>query len=394
MRTLADPLELACQVAQDRIAVIDGDTSVTFREFARRCRLLANGLRTLGLERNDRVAILAANRAEYLEAYVGIPTGGFVIVPLNTRHALPELEYALRDSGARVLITDRPAGGLRGLVERVVTIGDEYESLLAAGDGPADGANPVSDSDLAGLFYTGGTTGAAKGVMLTHGNLVANARHWMSTVAHGPADKVLIIAPLFHAAGSNGVLAALWNTGTQITLRAFDPCSALDMIERHQITHTLVVPTMLAAMAEEQLRQPRNTRTLRTLAHGGSPVATEVLRRAAQAMPTTELVEVYGATELSPLATALRDEQTLLDHPRARSCGRAVSGVHMRVVDADGRTLVPGQIGQVVVRGPNVMQGYWNKPDETAGALRNGEYWTGDLGYMDDGGYLFLVDRC
>jgi long-chain acyl-CoA synthetase len=230
--------------------------------------------------------------------------------------------------------------------------------------------------------------------MLSHRNLISNTYHWISTVPHRDDDVFVIIAPLFHAAGSNGVLANLWTLGTQITLGAFDPKRALDVLARHRGTQMLVVPTMLAALAEEQLQRPRDTRTLRAIAHGGSPIAVDVLRRGCEAFPSAELVEVYGATELSPLATALPGENSLLDHERGRSCGRAVVGVQVRGAEATGRTRPRGEVGEVVVRGPNVMLGYWKKPAETAAALRDGEYWTGDLGRMDDEGYLYLVDRC
>jgi long-chain acyl-CoA synthetase len=206
-------------------------------------------------------------------------------------------------------------------------------------------------------------------------------------------DRVLVMAPLFHAAGSNGVLANVWTTGCQVVLPAFDAARALDLIERHRITGMLGVPTMLAAMAEEQAARPRDVSSMRYIAHGGSPIATEVIRRTVQAFPTAGLVEVYGATELSPLCTALLGEETLVDSPLARSCGRPMPGCDVRILDLDGREVARGEVGEVVVRGPNVMAGYWNKPEQTAAVLKNGAYWTGDLGYMDADGYVFLVDR-
>lgn len=391
MHTFADPLLLAMQVAANRTAVIDKDSAYTYAQLNDRCARLVGGLRGLGLQKGDRVAIWADNCHEYIETYVGVPAGGLVVVPLNTRHAEPELRYALEDSGTRVLITDRDASGLTDIIDHIINIGDEYESLLAAE--PAALGDGVVETDLAGLFYTGGTTGKSKGVMLSHRNLIANTFHWLTAVPQSQDDVTLIMAPLFHAAGSNGVLGSIWTGGCQITLGAFEPGQVLDLIEKYSVTLTLGVPTMLAAFAEEQHANPRKVETVRAIAHGGSPIATEVVRRTWTAFPTAEMIEVYGATELSPLTTALRDEQNLLDDDRARSCGRSIVGTLVRILDEDGVEVPRGEIGEVVVRGPNVMVGYWNKPEQTAAVLKNGEYWSGDLGYMDEDGYVFLVDR-
>jgi long-chain acyl-CoA synthetase len=204
---------------------------------------------------------------------------------------------------------------------------------------------------------------------------------------------MLVMAPMFHAAGSIGILPNIWTLGTQLPLDVFDPARALDLIEEHGVTETVGVPTMLAAIAEEQHANPRKTDSLRMIGHGGSPIATEVLRRTHSAFPTAQLNEVYGATELSPLCTVLIGEENLLDSPRARSCGRPVVGNEVTILNIDGEPVARGEIGEVVVRGPNVMQGYWNKPEQTEAVLKDGAYWTGDLGYLDEAGYLFLVDR-
>ncbi len=392
MLTFADPLNRAVQMAANQAAVIHDGAVFTYEQLYRRCGQLVSVLRELGIEKGERVAILANNCNQYLETYVAVPAAGMVVVPLNTRHAEPELRYALEDSGSRVLLTDRDPGQLATVVDHVISIPDAYESRLAHAQ-PAALGDGVVETDLAGLFYTGGTTGLSKGVMLSHRNLIANTFHWLACVPQYSDDRTLIMAPLFHAAGSNGVLGAIWNGSCQITLAAFDPATALDLIEEHGITETLGVPTMLAAIAEEQHARPRKTDSLRLIAHGGSPIATEVIKRTRSAFPSAALMEVYGATELSPLATILIDEHKLVDDKRARSCGRPIIGNEIRILDVDGVEVARGEVGEVVVRGPNVMVGYWNKPELTASVLKGGSYWSGDLGYMDDEGYLFLVDR-
>ena len=392
MRTFADPLKYASRIAPTKTALIDGVESVNFAKLHRRCRLLAGALRDLGLNKGDRVAILANNGQRYIETYMGVPAAGLVVVPLNTRHAMAELKYALEDSQTKVLLTDRDPGELADCVEHVIMIPDSYDTMLNEAAEIELGIN-LEESDLAGLFYTGGTTGKSKGVMLSHRNLIANTFHYLASVPQREDDVMLVMAPLFHAAGSAAVIANIWTLGTQVTLAAFEPKTALDLIEEHGITESLGVPTMLAAIAEEQHVRPRKTNTLKMLAHGGSPIATEILRRTHSAFPTAELVEVYGATELSPLCTVLNNEQNLIDTPLARSCGRPVLGNKIDILGPDDSPLSSGEIGEVVVCGPNVMQGYWNKPEQTAAVLVDGAYWTGDLGYMDEQGYVFLVDR-
>jgi long-chain acyl-CoA synthetase len=397
MATLISPLARAVQVGQGHLAVTCAAVDLTYAEMWDRCNRLAAALRGpgLGLDRWDRVAVVGPNCHRYLELYQAVPGAGLIIVPLNHRHTPAELRYALEDSGARVLFSALGDDGVGDVVEHVFDLGHEYEALLDSAGlaGPAGLEDNLSEDAVAGLFYTGGTTGAAKGVMLTHRNLLANAMHFAMCWPFSAETRWLILAPLFHAAGSIAVLATVWNAGRHVVLAAFDPARALDLIEAEAITATLVVPTMLAAMSEEQLARPRDVSSLHYLSHGGSPIATETLRRAHAAFPDAQLLHIYGATETAPIATLMPHEERLLGTPRARSCGQPAVGVEVAVVDADGTRQPAGDVGEVVVRGANVMAGYWNKPRETASALVDGWYHTGDLGYQDDDGFVYLVDR-
>ncbi len=392
MTTMINPLRRAVQATPAGTAVVCGDARLTYQEVWERCRRLAGGLRAMGVDSGDRVAIIGPNSHRYLECYQAIPGAGMVLVPLNPRHTGRELRYALQDSGAQVLFCGIDDPRLGDAVEHVIDLDMGYEDLLAKSSA-VDLGGDIDENALAGLFYTGGTTGASKGVMLTHRNLVANAMHFAMCWPFTPETRWLIVAPLFHAAGSIAILSTVWSAGQQVVLPAFDAGGALDLIEAHGITGTTVVPTMLAAMTEEQFRTPRNVSTLRYLSHGGSPISSETLRLAHQAFPEAELLHIYGATETSPIATLLPHEERVLDTLRARSCGQPARGVEVAVIDPTGGRVPSGEVGELAVRGANVMAGYWNKPAETAAALVDGWYRTGDLGYEDDEGYLFLVDR-
>jgi long-chain acyl-CoA synthetase len=393
MHTFVDPLRRAVAVAASEVAVVCGEDRLTYAETWSRCGKLAGALQRLGLERGDRVAMVAANCHRYLEAYYTVPAAGFVLVPLNSRWSPAELRYALEDSGARVLITDRDPGELAGTVEHVLDSWESYEALLERSPDVELGVGLDEDA-LAGLFYTGGTTGAAKGVMLTHRNLIANAQNMLMSAHLVPDDRWLVIAPLFHAAGTIAALATVWVAGRHVVLPAFDAGAALDLIEREAVTTTLGVPTMLAALADEQLARPRDVSSMRMISHGGAPTAREVLRRAARAFPGIELIHYYGATETAPIATCLPHEELVLDGHLARSCGQPAVGVEVKVVGVDGDELPPGEVGEIVIRGANVMRGYWNKPEQTADAFV-GDRWyrSGDMGYRDERSFVFLVDR-
>jgi long-chain acyl-CoA synthetase len=392
MITLADPLEHARACFGERVAVIDGDQSFTYGELADRCARLAAGLSELGVRHGDRVALLSANGHRYLEAFFGLPAAGIVLVPLNTRLAEPELVHIVQHSGARVLITDRDAGAVSALVDHVISIPVDYEGLLANADATPPAVDVVA-GDIAALFYTGGTTGPPKGVMLTHRNLVANAFNKIIACSLDASDVFLGAPAMFHVAGIAPLTGLVWLGGKTVTAPMFDPALCLDLIAQHGVTIFLPVPTMLASLVTEQRARPRDVSSLRLLGHAGSPIATELIRHAHEVFPDSELAQFYGATETSSVVTRLRHEETTLGTDLAGSCGQPAVGVAVRIARPDGTDCDPGEVGEVLVRSNAVTVGYWDNAAATADALRDGWYHTGDLGYLNDRNYLFVVDR-
>jgi len=391
MYTFGQPLTRALTTAPGACAVVCQDNRRTFAELGSRCRRLAGAMRKLGLAPGDRVGVIALNSDRYLELYLGLPAAGYVLVPVNSRLAPAEMRAILEDAAVSVVFADAAYPGAVG-VSQVLTIPDDYEDLLAAADElPFNDA--VTENDLAALFYTSGTTGAAKGAMHTHRSLVSSALHFMATWPFDRQTRWLVASPMFHTGGILATLATVWAGGTHVIMPRFDPGLAVDLIEREAVTHTLLVPTMLAMAAGAQLARPRDVGSLRYLSHGASPISAETLRRTRQAFPGAELLHVYGTTETTPITTLLPHEERILDTPLIRSCGQPATGVEMRVVDDDLTALPPRTVGQIAVRSPSVMAGYWRKPEATAEVMRGDWYLTGDLGYRDEDSYIYLVDR-
>jgi long-chain acyl-CoA synthetase len=391
MYAFAQPLNRALCTAAGSSAVVCQDTRRTYAELGSRCRRLAGAMRKLGLAPQDRVGVIALNSDRYLELYLGLPAAGYVLVPVNSRLAPAEMRAILDDAGVSVVFADAAYLGAAG-VSQVLTMQEDYEDLIAAADEVPLG-DGVTEDDLAALFYTSGTTGAAKGVMHTHRSLVSSALHFMATWPFDRQTRWLVASPMFHTGGVLAALATVWAGGTHVIMPRFDPDLAIDLIEREEVTHTLLVPTMLAATAGAQLARPRNVSSLRFLSHGASPISAETLRRTRQAFPGAELLHVYGTTETTPVTTLLRHEERILDTPLVRSCGQPAVGVEIRVIDKSLADVPPGAVGEIAVRSPSVMAGYWRKPGSTAEVMHGDWYLTGDLGYRDEDSYIYLVDR-
>ncbi|WP_406487306.1 o-succinylbenzoate--CoA ligase [Streptomyces phaeochromogenes] len=377
-----------------RTALIHGDTTLTYAGLYERTTRLAHALRDSGVRRGDRIAYLGPNHPSYLETLFAAGTLGAVFVPLNTRLAAPELAYQLTDSGAKALVYGPSFAGLvAGLpgnsdVRTYVEVGAEYDQLLGAASGEAID-EPVTADDTCIIMYTSGTTGRPKGAMLTHGNLTWNAVNVLVDQDLIADERALVSAPLFHTAGLNMLtLPVLLKGGTCVLVEAFDPAATFDLIERHRITFMFGVPTMFEHVARHPRWADADLSSLRMLSCGGSPVPTPLI--AAYQERGLTFLQGYGMTEASPGVLFLDAEHAVT---KAGSAGVPHFFSDVRVVRPDLTPAETGETGEVVVRGPHVMPGYWGLPDETAAVFHDGWFRSGDAARIDEDGYVTIVDR-
>ncbi|MBR0679503.1 long-chain fatty acid--CoA ligase [Roseomonas eburnea] len=388
----------AAAIRGDCTAVVDGARRFTWREHADRVARMAAALRALGVGPGDRVSILADSSHAYVEAYHAIPWAGGVLAPVNSRFAPAEMLEMLQDATPRVLLADAAHAELAASLARdmaapprVVTIGADLEAMIAA-QAPAEDAGR-GGGDLACLFYTGGTTGRAKGVMLTHANLVTNALNVSSMLGMTSETVHLHCGPLFHLGAGARVYSTTVFAGTHVVLPRFDAAAVLRTIAEDGVTMAVVVPAMVTALLGVPDFAAHDLSSLRTLSYGAAPMPQALIEALLDRLPHVGLMQSYGQTELSPVATMLSSRDHVAGSALLRSAGQVVPNVELRIADPQDHPLPPGAVGEIQVRGATVMAGYWNRPEETARALAGGWMHTGDAGYLDARGYLFLVDR-
>ncbi len=362
-----------------RTALIHDGTRLTYAALHERTTRLAHALRARGVRRGDRIAYLGPNHPSYLETLFAAGTLGAVFVPLNTRLSGPEIAHQLADSGARALVHAPAHAGLaaaaRGGGPEVpvrLETGPAYEEALAtAGDEPVDEA--VAPDDICLIMYTSGTTGRPKGAVLSHANLIWNAVNVLVDTDLTADERALVTAPLFHTAGLNMLtLPVLLKGGTCVLVESFDPAGTLDLVERHRITFMFGVPTMYERIARQPRFADADLSSLRTLTCGGSPVPTSLI--AAYRERGLAFRQGYGMTEAAPGTLFLDAEHA---ESKAGSAGVPHFFSDVRVVRPDLTPAGPGETGEVVVRGPHVMSGYWGLPEATAAAFADGWFRSG-----------------
>ncbi|MBE7187080.1 long-chain-fatty-acid--CoA ligase [Jatrophihabitans endophyticus] len=393
----------------DRIALRFRGESTTWAELHARVTRTAAGLRDRGVAAGDRVAIMMTNRPEFLDAMFAASAFGAIAVPINFRLTPDEIAFILGDSGARILLVDEvteasaaaalatSAADLAFVSTGTATDAEPWSALVDGVDGAAasDAPDPVDvpEDSPALIMYTSGTTGRPKGAVLSHQNLQCQALTLIRSWRLFADDEVnLCASPLFHIASLGSIAPFVLVGGTTVLVpsRQFESGALLDLLENERVTGVFLVPAQWQVLCADPTLADRDLSALKTTCWGAAPATTTLLTRMAECFPHVTNIAVFGQTEMSPVTCALDGADALR---RIGSVGRPISTVWTRIVDADMNDVAPGEVGEIVYRGPGTMSGYWNAPDETAAALDGGWFHSGDLVRADEDGFIWVVDR-
>ncbi|MCP2294982.1 fatty-acyl-CoA synthase [Nocardia amikacinitolerans] len=392
------------QMRPDAVALRFRGVDTTWQQLHERSQKFADALARRGIGFGDRVLILALNYPEYIEAVFGINALGAIAVPVNFRLTPPEVAYIVGDSGAKAIVTDTVLQPLASAVlaqspvlETCIVIGGKSaEGVLGYDDVLAEEGTPHTPLDIPEdtpslIMYTSGTTGSPKGAVLSHANMNSQALTCIRAMNLGPESIGFCTSPLFHIAGL-GSLAPYFLLGGKTVLHplgAFDPTEFLDAVEKEQATTAFCVPAQWQAICAEPTVKDRKL-ALTMLSWGAAPASDSVLRAMAECFPNAANVAVFGQTEMSPITCVLEGKDALR---KLGSVGKPIPTIQARIVDDEMNDVAPGEVGEIVYRGPTLMQGYWNKPEATAEAFAGGWFHSGDLVRTDEEGFVWVVDR-
>jgi long-chain acyl-CoA synthetase len=394
MGNLAGNLTATASAQPDATAIKLDDLELRFDQLDGASAHVAGMLASKGVEPGDRVGIMLPNVPYFPIVYYGVLRAGGVVVPMNVLLKEREVKFYLQDSGAKLLFAwhdfaeAAEAGAGEVGTECVLVTPGEFEQRVGEAS-PVTQVADRADDDTAVILYTSGTTGTPKGAELTHGNLTKNVALATELFSFGPADVVFGGLPLFHSFGQTCGMNAAVAAGACLTLLPrFEPAKALEIVDRDAVTVFEGVPTMYTAMLHDPACESADASTLRLCASGGASLPVEVLK-AFEERFGCKILEGYGLSETSPVAS--------FNHPdrerKPGSIGTPIRGVEMKAVDEDGQEVEQGEVGEIVIKGHNVMKGYWQRPDATADTIRDGWFHSGDMAKVDEDGYFFIVDR-
>lgn len=408
MFSLSRIFERACLSYPQRPAILDGNVRITYSALRGRVRNLVSALQGLGVDPGDRVAVVAKNSTGFLELQFACALGGFIFVPLNFRLAQKEIEHVLRDSGAKVIFADP---GYIDLARASARASAEPNQVFVLSDAPAEGIPAVASrsaigagshgrydarpDDIAAIYYTSGSSGKPKGVCISHLNAYCGALDGVLALNLQKNDVWMHSAPLFHMASAMFVWALPLVGGSQVACH-FRPADTLKLMAAERVTATAAPMTLVSMLAEQVALNGITLPALRHLIYGGAPSPLSVVERNYRVFGEV-LCHVYAMTECTGFVTFLGPEghafNSAAERERSRSAGLPVNFVDLAVVDEEGRGVPPGTVGELVMSGPKVTSGYWKAPEQTQAALRDGRLYSGDLGYLDEEGFLYVVDR-
>ncbi len=385
----------------DKTALVSEENRLTYREFNRRVNCLADSLIKLGLAAGDKVAVLSRNNVEMFEICFAAAKTGMVWVPVNFRLVPSELKFVLNDAEIGILfVGDTFKDQVEAIrneitVPHIVDIGAPYEEMIRSGS-PAEPAGSVKPDDLFAIFYTSGTTGGPKGVMLSHENFLSAVVNHTIAYKLGPSDVSLHVQPCYHTMEASMVLCHFYVGGTNVMVTNFNGHEFWKLVEKEKITNITLVYTGLVDILDAYKEGGYTLGTLKSYSVGGQTTPVPILKRAVEVLGPDIIFVVYGLTEASPLVAYLPKEDYSLEDEglkRLGSVGKELFSCHVRIVDKDDNDVKPGEVGEIIARGPNVMKGYWKRPEETEETLRGGWLHTGDMGMFDEDGYIYVIDR-
>jgi acyl-CoA synthetase (AMP-forming)/AMP-acid ligase II len=410
-----DFLSISVAICPERAAVFFEGKRYTFSQLNERTNRLANALKSLGVQKGDRVGMLQVNCNQHVEAYFAAAKLGAIYVPLNFRAKGDELTYMLNSSEANTLLVgDRYLDLIRSIrpnvpsVKNYISIESKQDDMLyyegiissAAAD---DVITEIEDDDTTMLVYTAGTTGFPKGVMLSHSSFGVYVLENVTPPDPEIEEKNILTVPLYHVAGLQAVMAAIYGGRTLVMERQFEPVEWMGLVAGEKVNRAMMVPTMLKQLIDHPEFSKHDLSSLRVITYGAAPMPLEVIKKALEVFPGVNFINAFGQTETASTITTLSPEDHILTGSeeekekklkRLSSIGRPMSDVEMKIFDEEGNELPPGEVGEIVARGPRVMAGYWKDEEKTKKTIdANGWVHTGDVAYMDEDGYFYLAGR-